>query len=437
MKKVITYGTFDLLHYGHLRLLERAKALGDWLIVGVTSDDFDKNRGKINVRQSLTERIEAVRKCGLADEIIVEEYEGQKIDDIRKYGADIFAIGSDWTGKFDYLREYCEVVYLDRTEGVSSSELRAEESTLRLGLVGASSNVTKVEKEAGFVNGLRISGSVQGDGEEYDRLLECSDAVYVYAHPFTHTALIKKALLSGKHVLAETPVTVNLQELQELRAIAEEKGLVLMEALKTAFSTAFSRLVLMVKSGRIGRVVSVDANCTSLSDVSGLSGEALDREWGSFADWGPTALLPVLEILGTDYLEKQILTMRKEAGSLYDLFTKVSFVYGSAAGSVKVGKGVKSEGELIVSGTEGYIYVPAPWWKTDFFEIRYENPLENRRFFYPLEGEGIRYELVAFLQNISGIPGAAMIEPKVTEAIAGLMEDYYAGKDVTVLGGPA
>ena len=113
MKKVITYGTYDLFHYGHLRLLERAKNLGDYLIVGVTSDDFDKQRGKINVKQSLIERIESVRATGLADEIIVEEYEGQKIDDIQRYNIDIFTLGSDWVGKYDYLNEYCNVVYLD------------------------------------------------------------------------------------------------------------------------------------------------------------------------------------------------------------------------------------------------------------------------------------------------------------------------------------
>lgn len=118
MKKVITYGTYDLLHYGHIRLLERAKALGDYLIVAVTSDDYDKSRGKINVKQSVIERIENVRNTGLADEIIIEEYAGQKIDDINKYNVDIFAIGSDWKGQFDYLEEYCKVVYLDRTEGI-------------------------------------------------------------------------------------------------------------------------------------------------------------------------------------------------------------------------------------------------------------------------------------------------------------------------------
>ena len=115
MKRVITYGTYDLLHYGHLKLLERAKALGDYLIVGVTADDFDRKRGKINVQQTLIERIEAVRSTGLADEIIVEEYEGQKIDDIKRLGVDVFTVGSDWIGEFDYLQEFCKVVYLERT----------------------------------------------------------------------------------------------------------------------------------------------------------------------------------------------------------------------------------------------------------------------------------------------------------------------------------
>ena len=147
MIKVITYGTFDLLHYGHIRLLERAKALGDYLIVGVTADDFDKVRGKINVQRSLMERVEAVRATGIADEIVIEEYEGQKIDDIKRYDIDIFTVGSDWVGYFDYLKEYCEVIYIDRTQGVSSSKLRSEKRELRIGLVGESTVLGKVAKE--------------------------------------------------------------------------------------------------------------------------------------------------------------------------------------------------------------------------------------------------------------------------------------------------
>ena len=96
MKKVITYGTYDLLHQGHINLLKRAKALGDYLIVGVTADSFDRDRGKLNVRNNVLERVEAVKATGLADEVIIEEYVGQKIDDIQKYNIDIIANGGDW-----------------------------------------------------------------------------------------------------------------------------------------------------------------------------------------------------------------------------------------------------------------------------------------------------------------------------------------------------
>ena len=158
MKKVITYGTYDLLHKGHVRLLERAKALGDYLIVGVTADTFDRERGKINVQQSLVERIENVRSTGLADEIVIEEYEGQKIDDIKRMNVDIFTVGSDWRGKFDYLSEYCKVVYLERTKGISSTELRSDLREIRIGLVGESPIINKFARESKFVNGINISG---------------------------------------------------------------------------------------------------------------------------------------------------------------------------------------------------------------------------------------------------------------------------------------
>ena len=136
MKKVITYGTFDMLHEGHIRLLERARALGDYLIVGVTTEQFDLSRGKLNTRESLAERMAAVRDTGLADLVIAEEYLGQKIDDVRRYQVDIFTVGSDWVGVFDYMSDYCEVVYLDRTEGISSTKLREQRGYLPIGIVG-------------------------------------------------------------------------------------------------------------------------------------------------------------------------------------------------------------------------------------------------------------------------------------------------------------
>ena len=158
MVKVITYGTYDLLHHGHIRLLERAKALGDYLVVGVTADDFDKTRGKINIQQSLMERVEAVKATGIADEVIVEEYEGQKIDDIKKYGIDVFTVGSDWEGVFDYLNAYCKVIYLPRTEGVSSSEIRTNQRKIKLGLVGEARVLEKFRRECSYVNGVEVLG---------------------------------------------------------------------------------------------------------------------------------------------------------------------------------------------------------------------------------------------------------------------------------------
>ena len=101
MRRVITYGTYDLFHRGHYNILKRAKEQGDYLIVGVTSESFDLERGKLNVRDSLLKRIENVRNTGFADEIIIEEYQGQKLSDILKYKIDVLVLGSDWIGKFD------------------------------------------------------------------------------------------------------------------------------------------------------------------------------------------------------------------------------------------------------------------------------------------------------------------------------------------------
>ena len=159
MKTVITYGTYDLLHQGHLNLLKRAKALGDYLIVGVTNDNFDRERGKLNVHNNVLERVEAVKATGLADKIVIEDYVGQKIDDIQKYNVDIFAIGSDWLGKFDYLKEYCQVVYLPRTEGISSTMLRSElQQDVEFGVVGAGRIAQRFVPESSFVNYVTVNG---------------------------------------------------------------------------------------------------------------------------------------------------------------------------------------------------------------------------------------------------------------------------------------
>jgi len=419
MTKVITYGTYDLLHYGHIKLLERAKALGDYLIVGVTSDDFDRARGKINVSQSLIERIESVRRTGLADEIIVEEYEGQKIDDIKLYGIDIFTVGSDWEGKFDYLNEYCKVVYLDRTQGVSSSELRSQKREVKLGIIGDSHLIEKYRTESKYVNGLQFTAILTDDEDVFFNQV---DAVYVVSGPTSHFENTKKALLRNKHVLCESPLATSESDVLELYKIADEKHLVLLEGIKTAYSIAYSRLINLARSGRIGEIVSIDSTCTSLKSPNFENKNFVQNKWNSLSTWGPSALLPIFDLLGTDY-EKAILINRIVNESLnYDDFSKIILIFNGAVSSSTVANGVKAEGELIISGTKGYIYVPAPWWKTDYFEIRYENPLNNRRYFYLLEGEGIRNELVFFVRMIEGIHQVNPISRETSLAIAKIMQ---------------
>lgn len=446
MIKVITYGTYDLFHYGHQRLLERAKALGDYLIVGVTSDSFDLTRGKINAQQSLMERIESVRATGLADEIIVEEYEGQKIDDIKRYGVDIFTVGSDWRGKFDYLNEFCKVVYLDRTEGVSSSEIRAEKRELRIGLVGNSTLLNKFEKESHYVNGVTISGVCTTDDSDFsdeikgnylitddlEKLLEVSDAVYVVSHPSKHYEQVKLALQANKHVLCESPVAISTKDYDELHEIAQERNLLLMDSIKTAYSTAYNRMLVLAKGGKIGGIVSVDSICTSLSDLEKKTkrGTSLDEVWNSICAWGPTAMLPIFQLLGPSNGSKQITSHLIAKG--FDTFTKIAFVYPHAVASLKVGKGVKSEGELIISGTKGYIYVPAPWWKTDYFEIRYENPADNKRYFYQLDGEGIRYEIVSFLKMIQLGRNFSYVSDECSREIVKTIEEFNGGDFISI-----
>lgn len=444
MVKVITYGTYDLLHYGHIKLLQRAKELGDYLIVGVTGDDFDKSRGKVNVQQSLSQRMEAVRQTGIADEVIAEEYEGQKIDDIIKYDVDIFTVGSDWIGYFDYLKEYCDVVYLPRTQGISSSEIRGQIQAITLGLVGDSPFLYKFINESKFVNGLKLSGlytkspflfesKIDNIYSSYEELLNNSDAIYVHAHPSQHYELVKKALSAGKHVLCESPLSTNRKQCEELFRIAFENQVNLTEALKTAYSMAYHRLLLMIKSGRIGNVISVDAVCTSLKNYSELEKKGMGNLWSSITDWGPTAMLPIFQILGTDYSTCELTAHYLDQSEKFDVFAKAAFGYKNAVASMKVGNGIKSEGELIVSGTNGYVYVPAPWWKTDYFEIRYENPAENKRYFYQLDGEGIRNELASFVNSIDKKKSDMYISKDVSLKIAEIIEMYECKENIRVI----
>ncbi len=148
------------------------------------------------------------------------------------------------------------------------------------------------------------------------------------------------------------------------------------------------------------------------------------------SEWGPTALLPVFQILGTNYDKVEFTARFLDDERCFDTFSKASFIYPHAVASIKVGCGVKSEGELVISGTEGYIYVPAPWWKTDYFEVRFENSSNNKRYFYQLDGEGIRYELADFVKTIEKGKSSLYISEKVSEEISNIMEAFQVGNNL-------
>lgn len=443
MKRVITYGTYDLLHQGHINLLRRAKELGDYLIVGVTSDSFDRGRGKLNVRNNVLERVAAVKATGYADEVIIEDYLGQKIDDIQKYDVDIFAIGSDWEGKFDYLNEYCKVVYLPRTEGISSTLLRAEsQDTYKIGIIGSGRIANRFVPETKVVNGAEVVAVLNPAKEvaeafakkygleaytDFDTFIDKVDVVYIASPHLSHYGYIKRSLLAEKHVLCEIPFTLKKDEAIELYRLAEEKNLVLMEASKTAYCPAFGHIVTLIKSGIIGDVVDVKA---SLSKMVEPPTRELDAEQagGAMNEHGPLNIMAIIKLLGIDWKDVNFHTKREKG---VDIYTKGVINYSHATSSFTVGIGVKTEGNLVMSGTKGYVYVPAPWWLTDYFEVRYEDQTKNKKFFYSYDGDGLRYEIQEFLSMIvNDRRSCYKLRRRESIAIAEIIEKYHHGENV-------
>lgn len=439
MKKVITYGSFDLFHEGHYKLLQRAKALGDYLIVGVTTEHYDESRGKMNVVDSLMERIEHVKQTGFADEIIIEDHVGQKTEDILKYDVDIFTVGSDWTGVFDYLKQYCKVVYLERTKDISSTMLRARNyAIIRLGIIGNGRIAKRFVPEAKYVSGLNTESvynprleSAKKFAEQFElnfhtddlgKFMDSIDAVYIASPHETHYQYIKEALEKGKHVLCEKPMVLNRAEAEELFSLAKERNCVLMEAVKTAYCPGFAQLLAVIRSGIIGEVKDVEACFTKLEDVN--TREMKDEKYGgSFTELASYTLLPIIKLLGTDYRDVQFKTVKAANG--VDLYAKAYLQYKDCMATSKTGLGVKSEGQLLVSGTRGYIVVDAPWWKTKSFEVKYEDSSLNEKYFSKFLGEGLRYEIGDFVSAINGFEKKNMkLSRNDSICIAELMEKF-------------
>ena len=372
MKKVITYGTYDLLHQGHINLLRRAKELGDYLIVGVTSDSYDKGRGKLNVCNSLIERIEAVKATGYADEIIVEEYEGQKIDDIIKYGVDIFAIGSDWRGKFDYLKDYCEVVYLERTRGISSTLLR-NPHIIKLGIIGCGRIANRFVLESKYVSGVDVSGvynphissatafaeknELSFSTDNLDEFLERIDAVYIASPNFLHAKQSILCMRHGKHVLCEKPLASNAAEVREMIAASRKYGVALMEAMKPTMTPNF--LAVKENLHRIGvvrRYFSCYCQYSSRYDKfkEGIVLNAFNPELsnGAIMDIGVYTIYPMVVLFGRP---KRIDASGIVLSSGADGQGAVNFLYEGMNATVLYSKIANSSLPTEIQGEDGNI----------------------------------------------------------------------------------
>ncbi|WP_458456661.1 adenylyltransferase/cytidyltransferase family protein [Methanobrevibacter sp.] len=399
MKKIITYGTFDLFHKGHYNILKRAKEHGDYLIVGVTGENYDIGRGKLNVYDSLATRIENVQKTGFADEIIVEEYLGQKISDIIKYDIDTFVIGDDWKGKFDHLSRYCDMVYLERTKGISSTKIRNETfNQYDIGIIFDYPYDNDLIKEAKMVNGFEVKNifcedekildafkvkyDVENTFDTYDSMIEASDIIFVRCAIKDRVKYIRQALTAGKHVIYDSPATFNSDELKELFALAKENNVILMENIKMVHIYVFDQLLWMTQAGLIGDILSF--NCSISKNDSNRS--------NLFYELSTSSLLPMLKIMGFDY-EKADIQVNKDGEEIE--FASMNFVYAKGRAIINVGDKIRVDNQLEIIGTKGTIRMKADWWRCKSFELHTPGSNDVQLFNTNFEGNGFKYLIKA------------------------------------------
>ena len=310
-------------------------------------------------------------------------------------------------------------------------------------MIGTGSIARRFVPEASFVSGNEISAAYNPDTEacrdfcrtfgigtaasSLEELLANCDAVYVASPHYTHFDYAKAALEAGKDVFCETPFVLHLAEAKELYAIAEAKRRTLMVAHKTAYCPAFRHLVTMLKSGVIGKIVDINASVTTLTDERSVKLDH-NRFGGSMNENACFPLLPILKLLGQDVRNINFYSIMKND---VDMYTKAVFRYDNATASFQVGLGAKTEGNMVISGTKGYIYVPAPWWKTDYFEQRFEDQNLNRKCFFPFMGEGLRYEIREFISHILNPDQSLyLLTKEEILKMTQIQEDYINGVNV-------
>lgn len=310
----------------------------------------------------------------------------------------------------------------------------------RIGIIGTGRIAKRFVEECKAVEGAKIAavynpheGSAnqflakQGVADcraftELEQLWETVDAVYIAAPHELHYGYALESILHNKHVLCEKPFTLCKAQAEELYALAKDKELVLYEGIKTAYCPGFLKLLDVVCSGVIGQVKYIDSCFTKLEKKENR--ELTDVVYGgSFTELGSYCLLPIIKLLGCEYEEVQFDSIYGDNG--LDLFTRATFRFRDGLATATCGLGVKGEGRLLIAGTEGYIIVEAPWWKTEHFEVHYEDAAKIEKYTEKFQGDGLRYEISDFLSNIAE---NNKNECKLTEmesiAISGVMEKF-------------
>lgn len=297
------------------------------------------------------------------------------------------------------------------------------EGYVKIGVIGTGSIATRFADEVAHVQKTYIYSAYSPDEKELERycdrfgitndchcvddLIENVDAVYIASPYFTHYQYAKMALQAGKHVLCETPFTQTYKEIQELYHIAEKKSLILLLALKTAFCPSFIKILENVKSGVIGEVVDLTTTTTTLLNYR-VSTTFNNERLAENAIYG---MLATLKVMGPE--SKRVSCFMKKEGDRI-LYYNMTMDYGDAIAYIKAGTGVKSESSMVISGSKGYIYIPAPWWKPDYFEIRFENQSDNKKLYFPFEKSGLRYEIKCFIDKIQLNPTEEYITKEET-----------------------
>lgn len=259
---------------------------------------------------------------------------------------------------------------------------------------------------------------------DFDEFIDNVDAAYIASPHETHYEYSKRLLMSGKHVLCEKPATLSKEQTIELMDIAHSNGLVYMEALKTSYCPGFKSLIQVAESGRIGRIVEVEAAFSRLTPIN--TREYMNEDYnGSFLEFGSYTLLPVLRLLGCEYDDISFRSVRAQNG--VDAYTKAFIEYKNKTAVIKTGLGAKTEGQLLITGTNGYILAKSPWWLTKEFEVRYEDSNKIERYKFAYEGSGLQYELREFIRRIceiNNIKDRTVVMENISIAMSDIMEKF-------------